>query len=193
MPDGSFYQFEYEATPGFTGDITGRLASITLPTGGTISYAYAGGSTGHINCADGSTSGFTRTTPDGTWTYTHVPGSGNLSNNTVTDPQDNETEYVFSGLYEISRQTFQGSTSGTLLETDVICYNGNFSNCIGATVTAPISSRWVYRYFPNLANPGISGTFYNSYGLLTGDMSWTMSPIPTEPPFSHPPALPTLR
>ena len=39
LPDGTFYQFEYEATPGFTGDITGRLASITLPTGGTISYA----------------------------------------------------------------------------------------------------------------------------------------------------------
>jgi RHS repeat-associated protein len=169
LPDGTFYQFEYEATPSFTGDITGRLASVTLPTGGTISYTYTGGSSGHINCADGSASGFTRTTPDGTWTYTHVPGSGNLSTNTITDPQGNQTVYIFSGIYEISGQRFQGSSSGTLLETGVVCYNGNFSNCIGATVTAPITSKWAYRYFPNLANPGISATFYNTYGLLTED------------------------
>jgi RHS repeat-associated protein len=66
-------------------------------------------------------------------------------------------------------QVYQGSTSGTLQQTHVICYNGNFSNCSGSTITPPITSRWDYRYFPNLANPAISATFYNSYELLTED------------------------
>jgi len=40
LPDGSAYTFTYEeTTPGMTSPVTGRLASITLPTGGIISYA----------------------------------------------------------------------------------------------------------------------------------------------------------
>jgi hypothetical protein len=31
LPDGSFYQVNYEATPSFAGDVTGRLVSVTLP------------------------------------------------------------------------------------------------------------------------------------------------------------------
>ncbi|HEU5340215.1 hypothetical protein, partial [Edaphobacter sp.] len=41
--DGTKYSFTYEPTPNGSGTVTGRLASITLPTGGTISYAYSGG------------------------------------------------------------------------------------------------------------------------------------------------------
>ena len=43
LGDGSStYTFTYEATPGTTtGAVTGRLASITLPTGGTIRYSYS--------------------------------------------------------------------------------------------------------------------------------------------------------
>ncbi|MFZ0964593.1 MAG: hypothetical protein WAO35_27355 [Terriglobia bacterium] len=32
------YTFTYEATPNYSGDYTGRLASVTLPSGGTINY-----------------------------------------------------------------------------------------------------------------------------------------------------------
>jgi hypothetical protein len=60
LPDGSFYAFTYEPTPGNSGSVTGRIASITLPAGGTINYAYSGGSNG-IECNDGSTAGLTRT------------------------------------------------------------------------------------------------------------------------------------
>ena len=48
----SKYTFAYETTPGDTHNppyVTGRLQSVTLPTGGTISYSYSGGSSGHIN------------------------------------------------------------------------------------------------------------------------------------------------
>jgi hypothetical protein len=44
LADGvSTYNFTYEPTPGISGAVTGRLASVTLPTGGTISYSYSGG------------------------------------------------------------------------------------------------------------------------------------------------------
>src|SRR5262249_10140317 len=86
----SRYVFAYEPTPGHSGFVTGRLASVTLPAGGTISYSYSGGNNGII-CADGSTATLTRTTPDGAWTYAQVKGSGSASTTTITDPQNNQT------------------------------------------------------------------------------------------------------
>jgi hypothetical protein len=68
LPDTSFYQFYYEPTVGCgtTGKTTGRIASVTLPTGGTITYTY--GSTNSM-MADGSPSSMTRGLSNGTWTY----------------------------------------------------------------------------------------------------------------------------
>jgi hypothetical protein len=46
LPDGTDYRFTYETTPGDAHTphyVTGRIASVTLPTGGTISYAYTSG------------------------------------------------------------------------------------------------------------------------------------------------------
>lgn len=123
LPNGTKYTFTYEATPSYSGDVTGRLASVTLPTGGTISYTYTGGSNG-ITCADGSTATLTRTTPDGTWIYAHSE-SGSTWTTTVTAPQmpydsaANQAVYTFNspGL-ETQRKIYQGSaSSGTLLRT----------------------------------------------------------------------------
>ena len=52
LPNGTYYQFHYEPTAGSPGSITARLASVTLPTGGTIYYTYTGGTNGHngIQC-----------------------------------------------------------------------------------------------------------------------------------------------
>src|SRR5260370_13336654 len=50
------YTFTYETHPCCTHSpkyVTGRLASVTLPTGGTISYTYTGGNN-RIVCADGT-------------------------------------------------------------------------------------------------------------------------------------------
>jgi RHS repeat-associated protein len=190
LPDTTKYLFTYETTPADTHNppyVTGRLASVTLPTGGTITYAYTGGSTGHINCTDGSASGVTRTTSgtgsDGTWTYARTLGTGNLSANKTTDPLGNETDYEFSGLYEIGHWSYQGSASGTLLKSVVTCYNNNFTNCTGATVTAPVTKRDVYTYYPNLANPGLSDTYYNSFGLLTDDFEYDYVPKSNGQPY----------
>ena len=118
LPTGTKYLFTYEPTPGYTGDVTGRLASVTLPTGGLISYGYTGANNG-ITCADGSASGQNVATPDGTTTYSR---SG--STTTVTYPQmpydsaPNQTVYTFnSSGQETQHKVFQGSTSGTLLRT----------------------------------------------------------------------------
>lgn len=44
LPDGTKYTFTYEGTPGYGGGVTGRLHSVTLPAGGTITYSYSRGS-----------------------------------------------------------------------------------------------------------------------------------------------------
>lgn len=143
LADGTFYQFTYEPTPGVPTSITGRLASITLPTGGRITYSYTGGHNG-IFCSDGSTAGVTRATPDGTWTYTRTQGSGAISTTVVTDPQGNQTVIQFQGIYETQRKSYQGNSStGTLLQTINTCYNGAAVPCTGTAVTLPIASKKV--------------------------------------------------
>lgn len=95
----SHYVFAYEPTPSHSGFYTGRVASVTLPTGGVISYTYtAGALTGTavgandpIVCADGSAAGIQRKTPDtGTnyWNYSRNQVSGNEWTTTVTTPPD---------------------------------------------------------------------------------------------------------
>src|SRR5207245_11346887 len=116
------YTLSYALTPGSSPNVTGRLASVTLPTGGKISYTYPGGSNGII-CADGTAAGLTRQTPDGTWTYTRS-GSDPSWSTTLTDPQGNQTVLNFQGPYETERQVYKGSSgTGTLLDTIYSCYN----------------------------------------------------------------------
>jgi len=43
LADGETYGLSYEPTPGYSGDVTGRLAKITLPDGSYIAYGYSGG------------------------------------------------------------------------------------------------------------------------------------------------------
>lgn len=164
------YTFAYEQTPGFSGKVTGRLASITLPTGGTITYTYSGGGTGvnGISCADGSGATITRATPDGTWTYAQVKGTGAASTTTVTDPQGNQTVIQFQGIYETQRQVYQGTTSGTLLETVNTCYNASSSPCTPTAITLPITQRTVIGILPGASNLESQHVYkYNSSGSLT--------------------------
>jgi len=132
LPDGTSFEFTYEQTPGYPtyNDLpatTGRIASITLPTGGAISYTYSGGNNG-VNCYDGSVPTLTRTTPDGIWTYTHIPPvAGSATSTTVvTDPLANQTVYTFAGMLETEHDVYHGSQSGgTLLSKTVTCYSTN--------------------------------------------------------------------
>jgi RHS repeat-associated protein len=168
----SRYTFVYETTPNDTHTphyVTGRLASVTLPTGGTISYVYSGGGTGvnGITCADGSAATLARTTSDGTWSYAQVKGTGAASTTTITDPQNNQTVVRFQGIYETQRQVYQGSTSGTLLRTWNTCYNGSASPCTGTAVTLPISQRTVVDQNGSSGLQCKHNYLYNSVGGLT--------------------------
>jgi RHS repeat-associated protein len=161
------YTFAYEQTPGHTGFVTGRLTSVTLPTGGTINYAYRGGSSGNITCADGSAATLTRTTPDGIWTYAHSE-SGAAWNTLITDPQSNQTNMNFQGIYETQRQVSQlinGSQS--LLRQWTTCYNGNTSSCNTTAITLPITQRTVTDQY-GISGPQCQHIYkYNSAGGLT--------------------------
>jgi RHS repeat-associated protein len=171
LPDGTKYTFAYEATPSYSGDVTGRLASVTLPTGGTISYTYTGGSNG-IVCADGSTATLGRQTPDGTWSYAHSE-NGTAWTTTITAPtyntQNSQTVINFQGIYQTERLVYQGSSSsGTLLRTTYTCYNGSASPCNSTAITLPIAQQT-----HTIEWPGTNGlqsktvATYNTYGLLT--------------------------
>src|SRR5579862_1777121 len=174
LPNSSKYMLSYEPTPGHSGFVTGRLASITLPQGGTISYSYSGGNNG-INCSDGSTATLQRTTPDGAWTYAQVKGTGAASTTTQTDPQGNQTVIQFQGIYETQRQSYKGSTSGTLLQTINTCYNGATSPCTSTAITLPIATRTITTTLPGSANLEAQHVYkYSATGSLTeqDDYDW---------------------
>jgi RHS repeat-associated protein len=154
------YTLTYEATPSHAGFVTGRLASVTLPTGGRITYSYTGGGTGvnGISCSDGSAATLARTTPDGTWSYARTFISGAQWQTKVTDPLGNDTVIQFQGIYETQRLAYQGSSStGTLLRTINTCYNGTSSPasttpCTTTAVSLPITQRSITLNLPGAKN-----------------------------------------
>src|SRR5208282_2987740 len=191
----------YEATPGIsctpkpgtTSCVTGRIASVTLPTGGEITYTYNGGA--NLIESDGSVANLTRTlTPGGGWQYSRVrqgstlPGPGSQWINTVVDPNGNNTVINFVedsntttptyNLYETQRQVYQGSvstnscsstvTNNCLVVTTVGFYNGNYANCSTAAVSSQITQADSYTQLTN-GKTRLSEVAYNSYGLVTQD------------------------
>jgi RHS repeat-associated protein len=183
FPDGSAYAITYEQTPGQSNPsiVTGRIGSIKLPTGGTITYNYTGPNNG-INCLDGGTAGVTRTTPDGQWTYSRSYNTTTkVWTTTVFDPPGNKTVYTFSGAsrtgtttfaqFETQRQIYELiGTTQTLRKTVVRCYSGNFANCANFQFigSAPPTRVDAYIYLPGISQPSLSEQFYNGQ-LLTQD------------------------
>jgi RHS repeat-associated protein len=174
LPDGSSYSFQYEPTPGHAGDVTGRVSEITLRTGGTIGYAYTGGSNG-IECADGSTAGLSRTTFDGTThgtsTYSRAV-SGTASTTTVSDASSTPNKTVISfqtagtpaNFFETHRTVNQGDST-PLINTDA-CYNTAVEpNCSTTAISLPISEIKSYTTLIN-GNQSMNDTKLNSFGLI---------------------------
>jgi RHS repeat-associated protein len=177
-PDGSSYSFTYEPTPGGSGNVTGRVQSITLRAGATITYTYTGGNNG-IMCSDGSTAGLTRTTSDTnnpTTAYARS-GSGTAWTTTITDAQSNQTVINFqtaaggtgANFYETHRTVNQGSSTA-LMQTDT-CYNGNIPNpnCNSFIVVPPITEVKKYLTLSN-NQQSLTDTILDSTGLLTKEV-----------------------
>lgn len=169
LPDSTEYTFTYEPTPSTPASgactplantysqncVTGRIAKVTLPTGGSITYTYSAGSNG-IN-TDGSAATITRAVSDGNtsnqWTYAHYLDQNGLTSTTVTDPLQNQTYYVFYGLFEVSRQIDQKiNGTQTTLSNIYTCYNetGTFAwNTCSASFTLPFTRRTIFTQFPD--------------------------------------------
>lgn len=196
LPDGSAYTFTYEVTSGSctplpgtynANCVTGRIASVTLPTLGVVSYTYTGGTNSTGIYSDGSTAGMTRTlNPGGEWQYSRSlvsgsPGPGSTWTMTVIDPNNNYTvtnaaedsnTLGTGSFYETQRQIYQGSASpSNLLITTTICYNAAYLNCAGATVGSPITQTDAYRQLPN-GSTRLSEVLYNGYGLITDEKEY---------------------
>jgi RHS repeat-associated protein len=139
LPNGKKYSFQYELTPDqvhYPGDVTARLLKVTLPTGGSISYAYTGAHDG-VNCADGSTLNLTRTVSDGVtsnnWTYARTLVNGSIpATTTITAPQlpydsaSNQTVLSFdANNHETTRKIYQGNATGNPLRTVNTTWSGN--------------------------------------------------------------------
>ena len=200
LPDQSSYVFTYEKTPGActplsgtTECVTGRILTVTLPSGGIITYGYTGTHSGIYS--DGSTAGLTRTlNPGGVWTYARAllngtSGPGSTWTTTISDatlPTANQTVINFAedstingtntsatyNMYETQRLVYQGSVpSGNVLATYTRCYNANYTTCNSATVKSPITLLDSYSELPN-GSQRLSEIAYNPQGLVTDDREY---------------------
>ncbi|WP_263415228.1 RHS repeat domain-containing protein [Terriglobus albidus] len=183
-PDGTYYAFTYEPTPNHPGYVTGRLASVRLPTGGLISYTYFGGAGnyGYIDDALGTqtTAGLIRTTSDGATTYTRTAFSGSpwqapnpytVASTLIHDQQGNETivdsNFGFTQYYETRRRVYSGAATGTPLSTINRCYNGTTGDCTAvSTISMPITSIDLQTSL-NGGSPSRTIQTYNANGLPT--------------------------
>ncbi len=187
LPDGTYYQFSYEPTAPGSGNTTGRITQVHLPTAGIITYNYTGGDTGKgFSCVDGSTTGFDRVTSDGTWKYRRVVNSYDPTYNvlsattTITDPSPQASQTVvdtYQGFVE-QRRVYPGTQGGTPLEQVITCYNGidpiNYSACPGQGAYQPFKRVTTYRSLNGGPYSHVD-TFYNSTGNLVtkkDDYDW---------------------
>lgn len=142
LPDGSSYTFNYDYSGSANGGSPvgyGELTSVTLPTGGVVSYKY-------LNYLD-SFKNFnrwlsSRTRDGGTTTYTPKvlsycsSSSGCQEQVAVTSPASNDTVYTFnldSGAI----------TQGKSWNTNIAAYQGSSTN--GGTVLQSSSSQYTYQ------------------------------------------------
>src|SRR4051812_44207680 len=186
LPNGQAWTFEY------SDDNNGNLTSITLPTGGTISYAWGvwgacmGGTvTSALRVAS-------RTSDDGsgprTTNYswgdeTYTPATNppvRVSVHKVTDPLGNDTEYTINGLaascslYETERRNYRGTgTSRVLLKTVRTAYSWttNPMRPYGEWTVAGVVPTSVTTIWPS-GNQTITNKTYDSgYFTIHGDGS----------------------
>jgi RHS repeat-associated protein len=163
------YSFSYES---ISGETTGRINAVTLPTGGTITYSYPTPTGGGSNndCGDNGAFALNRTTSNGTWTYTrtlssYVSLTDLTTTTTAVAPTGETTVYTFmyyplndsydDYVYlETSKAVYQGGPTGTPLLLQQICYNG----------FAPPCANENYDNLPNASSAIISTTDdYSSY------------------------------
>lgn len=171
--------FTYETTPGDTHTphyVTGRLATITYPSGGTVTYSYAGSNNG-VFCGNGVAPTLTKTVNDNkgnvsVWKYintnTNTPLSYNPFTITTTDPSNNQTVYSFNGFeHQVEAKYYQGTATGTPLKTIFTCYqnhNTSQTDCLNSEGSFPTD---VYTYFGSSTSPSLEHIVRDLSGKIT--------------------------
>jgi RHS repeat-associated protein len=177
LPDGSSYLFAYESQ--VSGTITGRITSITYPSGEVVSYQYTGSNHG-TSCTDGSVVNLTRTvTGDAVYQYTRNTATltTTLVNDYGTGLANNTNVYTFvhqpysgPGYYDAYFLTEEVINQGgsTPLLTKVFCYNGNQTGCPTATApTLPLTQTDVYTTFAGTSTSSRVSKTFDSYMNVT--------------------------
>jgi RHS repeat-associated protein len=175
FPDGTSLSITYEHTPGYgTNYTTGRLASLTLPTGGQITYTYSGGTNG-INCFDSSPATITRTEGSSSVSYTHAPQNftpaayTTVVNNNTSDKVVYTFERGNSQWLRTESQVYQGGT--VLKSTTINCFNNDpdpnhcITNTPGVSLISQLTSYTQYPDSTGLASK--ADIFYDQYGNVT--------------------------
>jgi hypothetical protein len=174
LPDGSLYSFTYESQ--VAGTITGRIASVTYPSGETISYTY-GTSANHYgtNCADGTAIAVTRTVAnDSSYTYTRS-GTSFLTTTKVSNVGGAANTSVYTFIQQgaapyaaFLSKSVDNQGASTLLRTTLFCYNGNQTNCATATApTFPLTQRDVYTTLAGMSTSSRVSTIFDNYMNVT--------------------------
>ena len=175
-PDNTSFTFTYEPAVG-GGGFTGRLASMRIPEGGTITYGYSGGNNG-IDCTYFNPPTLTRTQNDGsnsTWTYSVVHNSTTQSTTTVTEKIGATT--IATTVYTFKRVDPNLGGSGAWFETQRLIYSGAstlmktintiYNNNGSANPDFPITQKEVDTILPGLAASKVIETYDQTYGVLT--------------------------
>jgi RHS repeat-associated protein len=121
LPDGTSYTFTY--------NLTGDLAQVTLPQGGTIKYTWTTAPTNVDNGTVFQRAVQTRTlnagnnAPDQVWTFAYTVGGA-----TITDPMGNDSVYAYSPP--------NGSSGSSVGYNTIVHYQGTKSgNHVLSTIT----------------------------------------------------------
>jgi RHS repeat-associated protein len=152
FPDGTSFGFTWDTN---NGGIDGLIKSLTLRTGGTITFTY-----GTVySCSGGwAYNTLSRTTQDGTTTYS-LSYSNGITTTTVLDPGKNKIVYTFFGapngqntgsnptlMQSVTRYQNTGTVASpvyTLISSTKYCYNNASCN---TAPSFPITQVYTYEY-----------------------------------------------
>src|SRR5258707_9137659 len=124
LPDGSSMLIGYEHENGTdAGTVTGRISSLTLPTGGTINYTYSGPNNGY-ECGNGWTVARAENGKTTTYAHSFYAGYPNLNNQTLITLPLGGTETVLADFYGTTFSDIIKDTSNNVVSTQLMLYNG---------------------------------------------------------------------
>ncbi len=169
-PDGSAYHFTYLLDAnGVIAGVQPYLTSVTLPSGGVISYTYPNGVNGTPTTFCCWIPSLTRTTTDGTTTYARTitasaPGRINASFTNIAKSNGDQTNvyfvvpqhYAAQGTFgngnpiigwfsdsgktmETKRVEYDHSNPSTPIRTTTRCYNGTTGDCTSVVFNEPVT------------------------------------------------------